>query len=74
MDCSTDESGSDSEGGGSSSSSYSSLSDLVSERTPDVSPCKCRFDYERSLVTKLTLTGINRCCDPSCSDDVVEWT
>ncbi len=34
----TDESGSDSEGGGSSSSSYSSLSDMVSEMAPDVSP------------------------------------
>ena len=34
----TDESGSDSEGGGSSSSSYSSLSDLVSELTSDASP------------------------------------
>ena len=36
--CPVDESGSDSEGAGSSSSSYSSLSELMSEITSDISP------------------------------------
>nr|CAH0111902.1 unnamed protein product [Daphnia galeata] len=57
----TDESGSDSEGGGSSSSSYSSLSDLVSEqRTPDASPGPALQAVPMTLSSGLDLKSIYR--------------
>ncbi|XP_046641675.1 MAP kinase-activating death domain protein-like isoform X4 [Daphnia pulicaria] len=57
----TDESGSDSEGGGSSSSSYSSLSDLVSEqRTPDASPGPGLQAVPMTLSSGLDLKSIYR--------------
>ncbi|XP_046450638.1 MAP kinase-activating death domain protein-like isoform X3 [Daphnia pulex] len=58
---SLDESGSDSEGGGSSSSSYSSLSDLVSEqRTPDASPGPGLQAVPMTLSSGLDLKSIYR--------------
>uniref|UniRef100_A0A0P6EFU8 MAP kinase-activating death domain protein n=1 Tax=Daphnia magna TaxID=35525 RepID=A0A0P6EFU8_9CRUS len=57
----TDESGSDSEGGGSSTSSYSSLSDLVSEqRTPDASPGPALQAVPMTLSSGIDLKSIYR--------------
>lgn len=53
-----DESGSDSEGGGHSSSSYSSLSDLVSELAPDISPAAAVQSIPMTLSSGLDLKSV----------------